>query len=272
MRSRPARSWWIATAVKPAAVGEREDRLPWVSPISSTRTPCGASQAGASRTMCSIASSPEGAGVERADGLPPRDLGGQHVGRGDVRRVRHDQVESAPQLRRAARRTSAPPRAAPLPPLARLRRGSHAPRRARRRTLSVAQRSARPSGSSYASESAIAPEPVPRSAITRVRRSANISRAEAQRALDDLLGLGTRDEHPRVDPQVELTERPRSEHVLQRLALGAASDHRFEVRHRHLRRHAVELTSRRLLGDPLRLSPRRAAAAVAATIRSSQDG
>ena len=75
--------------------------------------------------------------------------------------------------------------------------------------------------SSAASDSAMAPLPVPASTTTRscapgVAREAQTP-ASAVRDLHHLLGLGARDQHPRVDEEVERAEGPVAEDVLQRL-------------------------------------------------------
>ena len=85
---------------------------------------------------------------------------------------------------------------------------------------------------------AMAPEPVPRSATTD--RSAR-GHGQRQRHVDDLLGLGSGDQHPAVDHQVEVAERPRPEDVLQRLAGDArAPPWRRGGRPARVRRRIVE--------------------------------
>ena len=98
------------------------------------------------------------------------------------------------------------------------------------------------SGNSASRASAIAPEPVPRSATAKRRSAPRASELPAtdppqpaalgllERDLHDLLGLGARDEHAPVDHEVEAPKRPRAEHVLQRLARGPPLDERQQAR------------------------------------------
>ncbi len=255
MRSRPARSWWTVTSVKPAARASGATASPWVSPISTTTTPCGREpvrglshdvldrfEAGRSR-------------VERTRGLPLRDIRRKHLVVRDVRRVRDDEVERAPNIGRE--------RGEPLPlhdahgrapaaqpgevrPRDRKRIFRHVGRpdlgAAQRQLVRERQRDRAGTGAEVGDAQHAA----------RVDQRARGD----ERALHHLLGLGPRDEHPAVDPQVELAKRPRPEHVLQRLAGGTPRHHQLEVRGRHLRRRGVEVAARRLLGDPLRLPSR----------------
>ena len=154
------------------------------------------------------------------------------------------ELEPAPQRRRAARRTTSPTamrtRVAAQPAmLARATSSASA-------LTSVAQTTT--SGSSASSASAIAPEPVPMSATAAVGSASTSARCRRrdpaqpaplrllERDLHDLLGLRARDEHAPVDHEVEPAERPRAEHVLQRLAGDAALDQRPQPRERASRR------------------------------------
>ena len=177
---------------------------------------------------------------ERAARLVVGDLAGQ-VGDlvlGDVRRVRHDELEPAAQRRRAARRTTSPPRCARAWP--RSRRCWRAPRRARRRSRrspTPRRRGARRRARARSRPSRCRGRRRPRSGSAstsvrcrrRTRRSPRRSRF-LERDLHDLLGLRARDQHAPVDHEVEAAERPRAEHVLQRLAADAALDHRPQPR------------------------------------------
>ena len=128
---------------------------------------------------------------------------------------------------------------------------------------SVSHTSTVPRGISKASDSPIAPLPVPRSA-QRSGRSATrpASPASSRAALDHQLGLRPRDEHPPVDHQVEATERPVAEDVLERLTRAPAGEHRVEMgegalggrRRAGLRRTPPE-RSAGLLAQPPRLGP-----------------
>ena len=167
MRSRPARSGRIATSVKPAARASASGRgaLRLADLEHERRRAARATTAPRERG----ARSPRGRSgpaIERADGLPVGDLGGSTslaatYGGFDTirsnmpRSVLGQRVEPRP-LARA--RTAAPAR--PMP--ARLARATASASS----DTSVAQTSTRPSGSSYASDSAIAPDPVPRSAAS----------------------------------------------------------------------------------------------------------
>ena len=121
------------------------------------------------------------------------------------------------------------------------------------------------SGSSPASDNPIAPLPVPRSAHAhRAPRAAQPARGQ----LDQLLGLGPGDQHPAIDHQIEVPERPVPEHVLQWLAGAAAGHHRIEVAHRPLGRRLVEhveelvaVDTAGLLTQPAGLRPARPAGA-----------
>ena len=107
------------------------------------------------------------------------------------------------------------------------------PQRARRRSTSVAHTST--AGSSASSASAIAPDPVPRSTAVAAISASNVGRRSVrrnpmpfgflERGLDDPLGLRPRDQHPAIDHQIESTERPHAEHVLERLTLQPARTH-----------------------------------------------
>ena len=98
---------------------------------------------------------------------------------------------------------------------------------------SVAQTST--SGSAASSASAIAPEPVPRSAThAAIGRSSGRTlpySAEPdalrflERDLDDPLGLRPRDQHAGIHHEVEPAERPRAEHVLERLTANTPLAH-----------------------------------------------
>ena len=77
-----------------------------------------------------------------------------------------------------------------------------------------------------ASDRAMAPEPVPRSTATRPAPApapARVALGPAQPAelgqghLHHLLGLGAGDEHPPIDLELEVAERPVAEHVLEGL-------------------------------------------------------
>ena len=85
--------------------------------------------------------------------------------------------------------------------------------RERARMSSVATTSR--SGRSVLSASAIAPEPVPTSATRAPAR-------QVERGLDDVLGLRARDEHARVDRQLDRPEALAADEVGDRLALAPA--------------------------------------------------
>ena len=92
-------------------------------------------------------------------------------------------------------------------------------------------------GSSSARASPIAPEPVPRSTTVTGRGS---DRARSMAIAGDDLGLRPGDQHPPVDGEVEVAERPPAEHVGERLTGGVAGDHRVEVGDHALGRRLVE--------------------------------
>ena len=92
-------------------------------------------------------------------------------------------------------------------------------------------------GSSWASDSPIAPDPVPRSATTRVGPTADaFSIATPATSSVSGRGISTR----RSTARVIATETPLPEHVLQRLAAAEPGEHRVEVRHHPNRRGFVE--------------------------------
>ena len=153
-------------------------------------------------------------------------------------------------------------------------------------STSVAQTSA--SGSANASASASAPEPVPRSATAYAVSAPPQGSGGAHplagprdlgdRDLRDDLGLGTRDQHPAVDEQVDAAEAPRAEHVLQRLTgesprdqlveRGRAAHRRGRVGFRdllgrvepgHLLEHPAHLDAGLLDAAVARAAPRRRA-------------
>ena len=128
----------------------------------------------------------------------------------DVRRIRDDQVPRARRADPSKRSWRASSTVSPV-----------------RATFSAASASASAElsmpvttapGCSSAIASAIAPEPVPTSS-TRGRSSAC---DEREGALDEDLRLGPRDQRPPVDGQRQPAEPPLAEHVLERLAPGAA--------------------------------------------------
>ena len=160
------------------------------------------------------------AAAQREPRLPHLDLERQVLVVGDVRGVGDHEVEAAPELRRQR----VPPPSLRQPDPARRPHASAggvgtAPRRGRRAT--------RPwptpwrAGSSRASASAMAPDPVPRSATTSSASTGDL----VERPADDLLGLRARDEHPPIDHEVEVAEPPAAEDVLERLAGEPALDH-----------------------------------------------
>ena len=200
----------------------RRPRLPCRWPISSTQPSAGrAASRRRSATIARIASRPSAPANSAPCGSHSRTIGSTlGIVVGDVRRVGDDQVERAAQRRRAARRTTSPDANRTLHRApARARRGWPGPRRARRPT----RRSATPS----CRRAAARPPATGRSRRCRCRGRRTRSAAPAssarrcERQLDHLLGLGPRDQHPPIDHQVEVAERPPPEHVLQRLA-GAA--------------------------------------------------
>ena len=163
-RSRPARSGRIVD-VGEAGVAEQARRrpAPWSAPISSTSQPPGRTRPGAAATMRADGVEPVGAGEQRAVRLPVahrrrrrrasrrrRTAGWRRRGRARRR------PGSASNHDPAAMRTLAPAR--PMP--ARLARATS---RASA-TTSVSHTVTPSTGSSAASDSPMAPEPVPRSA------------------------------------------------------------------------------------------------------------
>ena len=161
----------MRAVVKPAWAASARTGSPWVSPISTTRVPAGASHSPAPATITSIASRPVGPGDERAARLPPGDLRGQRLAARDIGRVADDDVDAAAELVRAARRTSSPSTsrttAARRPSPARLARAtaSASAEASVPHTSTSGQRSA-------ATDRAIAPDPVPRSTSGAARRAA----------------------------------------------------------------------------------------------------
>ena len=61
-----------------------------------------------------------------------------------------------------------------------------------------------------------------------------------ERVLDDDLGLGSGNQHPTVDEEVQLTKRPVAQDVLQVARLSPTSEHGVEMRDTALRRRRVE--------------------------------
>ena len=82
----------------------------------------------------------------------------------------------------------------------------------------------------------MAPLPVP----TSTTRGASIAGDRGERALDDDLGLGPRDERAGVGLQRQTAEAPVAEDVGERLALAAALDQRAHGGELGLRERLVE--------------------------------
>ncbi len=263
MRSWPARSGRISTSCRPAACRAPATAGPWPEPISSTSHPPGRSHSRPPRRQRNDVGQPVVAGVQRAVWLP----------------LAHRRPPPARRPRRCTAGSTPPRRASPATPPAvprttSRRRTAHPPRpcparrhwpgrhRAHPADTSVSHTSADPRGSSAASDSPMAPLPVPRSATSSVLRppGPRAARTVGDRRLGHQLGLRPRDQHPPIDQQVEGAEAPVPQHVLQRLALAQPGQHRVEVRHLALGggrvEHLEELVAERaagLLTQPTRL-------------------
>ena len=256
MRSRPARSWWIAARGEAGGAGEREHRVALAladldHEAAVRREPRGRL---AHDVLDRVETGRPGDRARRR--APTGDLVGKHVGRrrrtaGSTRSGR-----ARPAARRAARRTTPLARAArpPRSPEA----GEVGPRHGERVGRHVGGPDVGATERQLGSERQ----------RDRARPGAEVGDHDpasvgqqraggAERMLDHVLGLGPRDQHPPVDQQVELAEPPRSEHVLQRLARprGERPSPR-SAPSRPSSSAAVEVTARRLLGDPARLAPR----------------
>ncbi len=104
------RSVSTSASTKPAARAAAATDSAWPGASSTTSAPGRRNHAGACVDEREQGLEPGRAGHQRARRLPVGDLGGQVVGGGDVGRVADDQVDRAPQLGRAARRTTSPRR------------------------------------------------------------------------------------------------------------------------------------------------------------------
>ena len=209
----------------------RAPRGPWSAPISSTSHPPGTRWCGAPLTRWRMSSSPSNPPNSARWGSHSRtesSIEARTVG--DVRRVGDDQVEAGVAGQRfeprPVRHTDVDGR--PSEPgevgagdVERIGVDVGDPdRRAREREL-VGER-----------------EP------DRARAGAEIGdgdrrparRRQRDRHLRHQLGLGSRDQHSRVDGQVELSEAPATEHVLQRLAGTEPVEHGVEMSNHPLRR------------------------------------
>ena len=214
-RSRPARSGRISTASVPGA-GEQARRppAPWSAPISSTSQPPGRIHRGAPATISADGVEPVGAGEQRAVRLPRR---GRPARRRASRRRRTAGWRRRGRARvPAGRASNHDPAAMRTLRAAAADAGEVGPGDVEGVGATSVSHTVTPStGSSSASASPIAPEPVPRSATVSGRGSVA---GQLDGDAGDDLGLRPRDQHPAVDGQVEVAEAPAAEHVRQRLA------------------------------------------------------
>ena len=238
-RGRPARSARTNDVAKPGDPGARSTTASaWCGAISHTST----ARRGAATRAHAIDHVLERlesgrAGHERAARLVVDDLGRQvgDLGRGDVRRVRRPSSQPAAQLARAARRTRSPSRDAhPASP------------RTRRRSPRDRQRVARSHRSPTPRRRGARPRARARSRPSRCRgrrprrrdrpvdergRSPRPAQPDPlgflERDLDDPLGLGPRDQHPRDPP---CRSSPRNDHAPSTYWSGSPRTRRSHMR------------------------------------------
>ena len=244
------------TSVKPAARASAATASPWVSPISTTTTPSAASQSrGLSHDVLDRLEAGRSR-VERARGLPLRDIRRKHLVVRDVRRVRHDEVERGPERRPGARRTTPPARRARPRPCGPARRGSpsrprahlptrRSPRSRRGPTAARARATARSRRNRCRGRRCAARGP------SRSEQRAATSACSTTCSVSGL-GMSTRPSTHRSssrndhDPSTYCNGSPAARRVTISSKCAAAT----------FGRRGVEVAARRLLGDPLRLPSR----------------
>ena len=267
-RGRRART----TSAKPSAHARaRPSRRPGAARSRTRARRRARASRGACASRSSIASGPVGPDDQRAARLVARDLVGQR------RRLRARRRTAGSTRSSRARRAASSGSASNHEPVGerarawpRSRRCSRARRRARRRSRrspTPRRRAARPRARARSRPNRCRGRRRPRSARRRRAQSRRRTRRSPRRCrllerdLHDLLGLGPRDQHPPVDEQVEPAERPRAEHVLQRLARdrGARPSRRSRARAARRRRRVGDRrplgrrVARHLLDDEPRL-------------------
>ena len=220
MRSRPARSGGPRPPRIPRSRAGPQQRAPWSHPISSTSQPPGTSHS--PRLADDRADRRRGRPCRRTAPRPAPSRGRTASRSGDrrrdVRRVATPPRRSPRRSARQRRRTTAlaDPNVAPL--AGRCRRGWPGRRRARRRDTSVIH-TVGPVEREFGGAATARSHPIP-CRDRRHDRTASNDQRRVDRGAGDEFGLGPWDQHPPVDGQVDVPERPLAEHVLERLAGG----------------------------------------------------